>query len=70
MTDQHGGSDSDGEGSQGILDEKSREARAGETGTTRVGMEGEETDAPTSHGMVRPQTERERDEARDADQKG
>ena len=68
MTQQHGGHDSDGEGSQGIVEEKTREAKAGETGTTRVGMEGDDT--PTSHGMVRPQTDKEREEARDEDLKG
>ena len=68
---QHGGQDTDGEGSEGIIDEKTREAQAGETDTTRVGMEEddveEEEDSP---GMVRPQTARDLDEARSEDLEG
>jgi hypothetical protein len=48
-----GGEDSDGRGTSGIVEEKTREARAGETGTTRFGMEeGADTDGPGTPGMV------------------
>jgi hypothetical protein len=46
------GSETDGRGSPGILGEGTREARAGETGTTRFGMEGSDTDGPGSGGIL------------------
>ena len=46
------GSETDGRGSPGILGEGIREARAGETGTTRFGMEGSDTDGPGSGGIL------------------
>ena len=50
-----GGEDSDGRGSSGMVDEKTREARAGETDTTRFGMveEGDDTDGEGTGGMVK-----------------
>jgi len=66
----HAGQDSDGEGSQGIVEEKTREAQAGETGTTRFGMEGDDSDGAGSPGMVRPQNVQARDEARSEDLDG
>lgn len=48
-----GGEDTDGRGTPGMVEEKSREARAGETGTTRFGMEeGADTDGEGTGGMV------------------
>lgn len=49
---EQGGRDTDGEGTQGMVEEKTRPARAGETGTTRFGMEGDDTDGTGSRGMV------------------
>jgi hypothetical protein len=46
------GAGTDGRGSPGILDEGTREARAGETGTTRFGMEGSDTDGPGRGGIL------------------
>jgi hypothetical protein len=57
------GSETDGRGSPGILGEGIREARAGETGTTRFGMEGSDTDGPGSGGILdEPPVEDEEDE--------
>ena len=51
-----GGEDSDGRGTEGIVEEKSREARPGETGTTRFGMEeGAEADGENTGGLVQNQ---------------
>lgn len=51
---QPGGEDSDGRGTSGIVEEKTREARGGETGTTRFGMEeeGDDSDGAGTRGMV------------------
>jgi hypothetical protein len=51
------GEGTDGKGSPGIVDEKTREARAGETGTTRFGMECEDTDGADSGGAVQNRNE-------------
>lgn len=50
----NGGKDSGGRGTSGIVDEKTREAKAGETDTTRFGFaeEGSETDRPRTGGTV------------------
>lgn len=48
-----GGEDTDGRGTSGMAEEKTREARAGETDTTRFGMEeGADTDGEGTGGMV------------------
>lgn len=48
-----GGEDSDGRGTKGMVEEKSREAKAGETGTTRFGMEeGADTDGEGTGGIL------------------
>jgi hypothetical protein len=47
-----GGKDSDGRDTQGMIDEKLRPAGPGETGTTRFGMEGDDTDGEGSTGVV------------------
>ena len=51
------GEGTDGRGSPGMVEEKNREARAGETGTTRFGMEGEDTDGAGSGGAVENRNE-------------
>lgn len=49
-----GGEDTGGRGTSGIVEEKTREARAGETDTTRFGMEdGADTDGEGTGGMVK-----------------
>jgi hypothetical protein len=45
-------------------DEPVREARAGETGTTRFGMEGSDTDGPGSGGILDEPPVEEEDEER------
>ncbi len=54
MSEQREGEGTDGKGSPGMVEEKSRPARAGETDTTRLGMleEGDDTDGAGSGGMV------------------
>jgi hypothetical protein len=51
---QQGGRDSDGAGTTGIVEEKTREAQPGETDTTRFGMveEGDDSDGKGTGGMV------------------
>ncbi len=53
MEQDNGGRDTDGEDTLGMVEETSRPAQAGETGTTRFGMEeGADTDGAGSGGMV------------------
>ena len=49
-----GGRDTDGSGTTGAVEEKTREAQPGETDTTRFGMakEGADTDGAGTGGMV------------------
>ena len=47
-----GGRDTDGAGSEGIVAENTRVQQAGEGGTTRVGMEGDDTDGEGTVGMA------------------
>jgi hypothetical protein len=47
-----GGEDSDGAGTSGMVEETTRPARGGETGTTRVGME--DSDGADPAGPIEP----------------
>lgn len=60
----HGGHDTDGEASEGILDEKTLE-----TDATLLGLEEDEDEEEdeASPGMVQPQASHEREEARAED---
>jgi hypothetical protein len=66
--EQNGGHDTDGEGSEGIADDKSREDQVDETDTT--GIDDDEEEDEDSPGMVRPQTARDLEEARSEDLEG
>ena len=47
-----GGHDSDGSGSEGMVAEATRVQQGGEGGTTRVGMDGDDTDGAGTVGMA------------------
>ena len=57
---EQGGRDSDGAGTEGMVEEQTREQQAGEGGLTRAGMEGDDSDSDgAGSGGIRDEKEQE-----------